>query len=179
MEEKKIKFTDKIFLNFNMLLLKNKVKFNQKFINQIESIKNNSNYFQDNKNKKIPKIIHQTFNSEFDKLNIYFKKCIHNVKIINPEYQYIYYDDNDIIHFIKKYYDQYILDLYLSINEQYGAAKSDFFRYLLMYKIGGVYLDIKSAANIPFNEIIKEDDEYLLSSWNEKFQESILKTGFG
>jgi SAM-dependent methyltransferase len=34
-----------------------------------------------------------------------------------------------------------------------------------MYKVGGVYLDIKSTVNRSLDEVLREDDSYLLSHW--------------
>ena len=38
-----------------------------------------------------------------------------------------------------------------------------FFRYLLMYEIGGVYLDIKSTANKKLDDVLEENDAFILS----------------
>ena len=48
--------------------------------------------------------------------------------------------------------DSVLLNGYLNLN--HNTPKSDFFRYLLMYKVGGVYLDIKSFAETPLKNII-------------------------
>ena len=45
---------------------------------------------------------------------------------------------------------------------------ADLFRYLVVYNEGGIYLDIKSTASKPLNEIIKEDDAYLISQWRNQ-----------
>jgi mannosyltransferase OCH1-like enzyme len=65
------------------------------------------------------------------------------------------------------------------INPKYGAARADFFRYLLMYREGGVYLDIKSGAKFPFNNIIFPDDEYILCHWELPAQTEILLNQYG
>ena len=46
------------------------------------------------------------------------------------------------------------------------SAKADFFRYLIVYREGGVYLDIKSTVTRPLSELLQEGDSYLLSYWN-------------
>ena len=48
--------------------------------------------------------------------------------------------------YIRREYGESILSCYLRIDPVYGAARADLFRYLLLYRTGGVYLDIKSAA---------------------------------
>ena len=113
--------------------------------------------------KSIPKIIHQTYVTKDIPREI--KPIIENLRKQNPDWDYRFYDDDQIVIFIKEHYGEKILSLYKSINPQYGAAKADLFRYLLMYKVGGVYLDIKSNFSKPINEVLKADDQYILCSW--------------
>ena len=40
--------------------------------------------------------------------------------------------------------------------------KADFFRYCVLYLIGGIYVDVKSAINYPLFKIIRKDDTCLL-----------------
>ncbi|RYY07507.1 MAG: glycosyltransferase [Sphingobacteriaceae bacterium] len=114
----------------------------------------------------IPKIIHQTFMSK--NLPLELQKNVENLKKLNPDWVYQLYDDNDIRTFIIKNYGLSVLDYYEKINSNYGAAKADMFRYLVMYKCGGVYLDIKSTCIYPLNDILKADDKYILSQWRNK-----------
>jgi mannosyltransferase OCH1-like enzyme len=46
-----------------------------------------------------------------------------------------------------------------------GAAKSDLFRYCVLYDRGGVYLDIKSGAG-PLDTLIRSMDEMIVSTWS-------------
>lgn len=86
---------------------------------------------------------------------------------MNREWEYRFYDDEDIVDFIKNNYDPQIINYFNRINPVYGAAKADLFRYLLMYKCGGVYIDIKSSLRKPLDEVLEEDDRYLLSGWKD------------
>lgn len=120
----------------------------------------------------IPKIIHQTF---YDRaLPAEIQKNVDKLKGLNPEWEYRFYDDTDIMNFINSNYPPLVSDYFLRLNKSYGAARADLFRYLLMYKCGGVYLDIKSSSTKPFNGIFQPDDRYLLSFWRnrdgEKFE---------
>jgi mannosyltransferase OCH1-like enzyme len=72
-----------------------------------------------------------------------------------------------------------MLDYYNKINPKYGACRADLFRYLLMYKEGGVYLDIKSAIKYPLNKIILPDDEYILSYWDHPIKKSATGNSMG
>lgn len=132
-----------------------------------------------NNNHTIPKIIHQTYPTK--NLHIDVQNNINKLKRLNPDYDYRLYDDNDIVNFIKKNYDEDILKTYYSINPEYGPARADYFRYLLMYIEGGIYLDIKSSCNIPFDNIIKDNDEFILNHWGDYNQEwkKVLKNEWG
>jgi inositol phosphorylceramide mannosyltransferase catalytic subunit len=114
----------------------------------------------------IPKIIHQTFSTK--NVNKDIQNNIDTLKRLNPGYRYHLYDDNDIVNFIKNNYDDYILETYNKINPEYGPARTDYFRYLLLYKEGGIYLDIKSSCEKPFDSIIKNDDEFILTHWGNR-----------
>lgn len=111
----------------------------------------------------IPRIIHQTYKT--GELPLEIATTVNKLKSMNPTFEYRFYDDQDCINFIKDNYDQETLNLYLSIDSNYGSARADLFRYLLMYKVGGVYLDIKSCTTIPLEHTLLITDEYLLTHW--------------
>jgi mannosyltransferase OCH1-like enzyme len=111
----------------------------------------------------IPKVIHQTF---YDRvLPPDLERNVQRLKELNPGWEYRFYDDSDIRSFITSNYPPVVWTYFCRIDDAYGAAKADLFRYLLMYKCGGVYLDIKSSSSKPFSASLKEDDCYLLSHW--------------
>ena len=114
--------------------------------------------------QRIPKIIHQTFKS--NQLSREIKENIKKLKSQNPEYEYQFYSDEGVKKFITENYPDY-LQYYDMINPKFGAARADFFRYLVIYKHGGVYLDIKSTTTKPLREIIKPDDRYILTHWKQ------------
>lgn len=117
-------------------------------------------------NHVIPKIIHQSYHTKIlpDILN----KNIDKIKKMNPDWEYRLYDDKDQIEFISQYYGSQMLKSYLKINPLYGAARADFFRYLLIYKIGGVWLDIKSSMNQSLDTLLQKNDSFLLAQWQNK-----------
>nr|WP_249222879.1 glycosyltransferase [Noviherbaspirillum sp. L7-7A] len=95
---------------------------------------------------------------------------IEKIRSLNPDWTHKLYDDSDIIQFIEEYYDSHVLRYFLKIDRKYGAARADLFRYLLIYKIGGIYLDIKASAEIPLNTVLHADDSFILSQWNDSGQ---------
>jgi mannosyltransferase OCH1-like enzyme len=90
---------------------------------------------------------------------------VQKLKVQNPGWRYEFYDDDACVDFIRKNYDPRIQKAYHRINPLYGAARADFFRYLLIYRTGGVYLDLKSGLTKRLDDIVS-GHEYLLSHWD-------------
>ncbi len=108
----------------------------------------------------IPKVIYQTFKS--GKLPLITRWHVYRLKKKNPDYQYEFYDDTRIESFIESEYGSEIFDLYKRIN--IGAAKADFFRYAVLYKRGGIYLDIDSLIVKKLDDFILPSDEAIVSN---------------
>jgi len=134
-------------------------------------------YILSQKSLKIPRIIHQTFRTS--ELHPELSDNVRKLRERNPNYEYRFYGDKDIEVFIRDNYPEDILTTYRMINPEYGPAKADYFRYLLMHKVGGVYLDIKSNCSKPFDEIIQEDDEIILTHWQQRWNYHILHNTYG
>jgi mannosyltransferase OCH1-like enzyme len=87
-----------------------------------------------------------------------YHTCNQN-KYMNPDYEYIFFDKDARLSFIKQYFPQYLED-YNSILP--GAYKADLFRYLALYQLGGVYIDCKSCGVEPLSEFISPTDQVVL-----------------
>jgi len=107
----------------------------------------------------IPKIIHQTFKTS--KLPFLTRWHISRFRKKNPEYEYEFYDDKRIEEFLSSEFNAEVLMLYKRIS--IGAAKADFFRYAVLYKKGGVYIDIDSSINGKLSDFIKPEDTAIVS----------------
>jgi mannosyltransferase OCH1-like enzyme len=117
----------------------------------------------------IPRIIHQVgMRPAFENRQIppLFEKNIEKMKALNPGWEFRFYGDDEIEAFIKGNYPPEIWAYYERIDPRYGPARADLFRYLLLYKVGGVYLDIKSSATLPLDSVLRPDDRYILSKWH-------------
>lgn len=125
----------------------------------------------------ISRIIHQTHDDEV--IPEHFLPGVERLRAYNPSWKYIYWNDKDRLDFIYQYYGWKVLKAYLSINPRYGAARADLFRYLCIYKMGGIYLDLKSTTNVRFDDMIQPDDQYLLSQWRNGHGESAEGCGLG
>jgi mannosyltransferase OCH1-like enzyme len=119
---------------------------------------------------KIPAIIHQTYRTR--DLPEELTDNVEITRSLNPDWEHKLYDDGDIVDFIRNHYGSDMLSFYNRINTSYGAARADLFRYLLMFKVGGIYLDIKSMCNVPLNDVIAPDDEFILANWRNGKGES-------
>ena len=107
----------------------------------------------------IPKVIYQTYKTS--KLPLIFKWHIHNLKKKNTAYDYQFYDDNRVESFILNEFGDDIFKLFKRIN--IGAAKADFFRYAILFKKGGIYLDIDSRILYEIDNFVKPDDKAVIS----------------
>lgn len=107
----------------------------------------------------IPKVIYQTYKTT--KLPFIFRWHISRLKKKNPNYDYQFYDDNRIDNFLLNEFGENIFKLYKCIN--IGAAKADFFRYAILYKKGGVYLDIDSRIINKIDTFINPEDRAVIA----------------
>lgn len=112
-----------------------------------------------------PKKVYQTYHSK--ELPVELRAAHNKLKKMNPDWEFILFDDDDIEHYIAENFPL-LLKFYKSIRFEYGAARADFFRYLLMYKEGGVYLDIKSTFTKPINELLSNKSGIILSHWDNE-----------
>ena len=110
-----------------------------------------------NSTTKIPLHIYQTWHT----LNLPKKmqKNINKLKQDNPEFEHHLYDDKMCRDFIKDNYDKEVVDAFDSLRP--GAFKADLWRYCVLYKKGGIYLDIKYQCEDGFKLIELTDVEYL------------------
>ena len=112
----------------------------------------------------IPKIVHITC-KDFSLLPTEILKKNQQLEQLNPDYQFRYYDDRSMLKWITENCDRSNREVFLKINPNYGAARADLFRYLILNHIGGVYLDIKSSCTVPFNKLIYPTDRFITSHW--------------
>jgi len=110
---------------------------------------------------KIPKRIIQT--GPTNNLSKY-SSYISLVKSMNPEYEYLFFNDQDINLFFKEYYPNYF-ETYEKL--PLLIQRIDFFRYVAVYHYGGIYLDLDMRILKPFDEeflchkCVLPIDEYL------------------
>jgi hypothetical protein len=107
----------------------------------------------------IEKHIFQTWHT--DKLDPTIQARIDKFKKENSTYTYKLYLDADIDSFVNTNYPGEIADAYNRLN--IIVAKADFWRYLVLYTYGGVYVDIDSNIEKPLNTLIRDEDEAIIT----------------
>lgn len=106
----------------------------------------------------IPLHIYQTYWTKSLPPNM--NNCVETLKKQNPEFVHHLYDDNDCRQFIKNNYNDVILNAYNALVP--GAYKADLWRYCVLYKKGGVYIDIKFKCADGVKLINMVDKEYFV-----------------
>ncbi len=103
---------------------------------------------------RIPKIFHQIWVGPLKPPAI-FKKSQESIKKYHPDWEYKLWTDADIEDFKlfnKKYYEK---------SKNYGE-RSDIFRYEILYRYGGVYVDVDFVCLKPF-DILHDSFEFYTS----------------
>ena len=95
--------------------------------------------------QKIPKIIHQIWLG--GELPDKYKFYINTLKTINPDWEYRLWSDSDVSGFKLK-------NISLFDNISNLGSKSDIFRYEILQRFGGIYLDIDFYGVKSFNDLI-------------------------
>ena len=69
------------------------------------------------------------------------EKNFNSIQENNPEIIFHLYDEKESREFIKNNFDNDVLEAYDRLSP--SSYKSDLWRYCILYKKGGIYLDIK------------------------------------
>lgn len=100
--------------------------------------------------QNIPKVIYQCYH---DKSKIP-QKVYNNIQKFAPNYKHVVYNDDECKSFIKKNYGQKYINIFNYLLKKFPAFGADFWRYLILYKYGGIYLDIKIELIEPMDDTI-------------------------
>ena len=104
----------------------------------------------------IPKIIHQIWEGRTEPLPDFYKQLGETWKHHHPEWQYEFWDGNRMELFIKEHFTQWS-DIYF--NYKYNVQRWDVIRYLILYRMGGMYVDFDYECFEPFDRFIQGDDK--------------------
>lgn len=114
----------------------------------------------------IPKIIWQTYKDPFDQLQPYMIGAVNTWKEKNPEYEYRYMDDMQAADFVLKEYGKEWHDIFISL--PVGVMRGDLWRYMIIYKYGGVYTDLDTECINPISNWLNEEYDMIVCPETDK-----------
>jgi len=122
----------------------------------------------------IPKIIHNIWIEGYENLPNEYKVTYANIKKINPEWEFIIWDDDMIKKILKKYPPIY--NMYIRANNytetDNNKIKSDIARYIIMKEYGGLYFDMDFKCSSSFDELfLSENNDNNENNDNKKKNE--------
>ena len=82
------------------------------------------------------------------------KATVDKTLSMTPEFDNYFFSDDDCIQFIQENFEPNVAAAFKSLKP--GAYQSDLWRYCILYKKGGIYLDIKMELHLPLIDILKE-----------------------
>lgn len=101
---------------------------------------------------EVPKIIHQIWSGISEPLPERFRILGETWKRDYPDWKYEFWDNQRINEFIKEYYPQY---WYVYCKFPYNVQRWDAIRYLILEKIGGMYVDFDYESIMPMDDLLK------------------------
>ena len=100
----------------------------------------------------IPKIIHQTWKTR--EIPEKWQSAVQSVKTMHPEYEYILWTDETMAAFVKTEYPAFYSTY---TGYKYNIQRCDAFRYLVLYKYGGIYIDLDTVCKKKLDGFLKYD----------------------
>jgi mannosyltransferase OCH1-like enzyme len=82
----------------------------------------------------------------------YYNNFIQTIIELNPNCKYLFFTDESIVIFVKENFPEYYE---IFNNFKYKIQQIDFFRYLVIYHYGGLYLDLDMNITKSFEDLDK------------------------
>lgn len=108
----------------------------------------------------IPRVIYQSWYTT--DLHPFVQLQIDRMMTKNPSYTHVLFTDHDMERFINENFNIQIVECYHRLNIM--VAKVDFWRYLILYHSGGIYIDMDSTITGSLDELIHNDDHEVVSA---------------
>ena len=124
--------------------------------------------------QRIPRTIHQTHKLARAALPAGLQNATTTWEELNLDYEYRYYDDRGM----QSYVDLHGGDV-RRFREAYkiaasGAMRCDLWRYLLIWREGGVYADADAVLRQPLRSLIHDDDDGLAGFGQDALEQHVL-----
>lgn len=105
-----------------------------------------------------------------------YLEFVESVKKYGKKFKYLFFNDQDIINFIKNEFPEY---LHTFNNLNYKIQQIDFFRYLAIYHFGGIYLDLDVKLTHSLEELLDEPHICKFPIEQENIKDKVIrKQGF-
>jgi mannosyltransferase OCH1-like enzyme len=117
----------------------------------------------------VPLVIYQSWHT--NKVPTKMKESIHTLINMNQECDYYLYSDDASLKYLTQDYDEEVVSAFNTLKP--GAYKSDLWRYCILYKRGGIYLDIKLQSVKPLLPIIEANPTIYVRDWPGSCTEEI------
>ena len=106
---------------------------------------------------RIPKILHNIWLPGYDKIDQLAKELHMNIKKINPEWEFMIWDESSILGVLKKYPEMNFL--YMNCSNLTGAVltstcKAEIAKYVILKEYGGIYFDFEYQCTKPFDSLV-------------------------
>jgi len=84
-------------------------------------------------------------------VSVLTRACGTNLRLLNPDFEYLFFDDAQVNEFIDTEFPQYrpVFDSFPMPIQRY-----DFFRYLAVYRLGGFYFDTDVLLASPLDDLL-------------------------
>ncbi len=107
--------------------------------------------------KKIPQYIHQTYKT--DQIPEKMVPLVRSWRHMNPTWHYSFYNDSQCLEFVEREFPEY-LETYNALPK--SVERSDFFRYMVILRYGGIYADLDTECLISMDDVIDAEDEMIV-----------------
>lgn len=120
----------------------------------------------------IEKNIFQTYKTPYNNLGEYAKITSSTWIDKNPNWEYNYYSDDDILDFVRENFGLGWLDIF--VNCPIGVMKSDIWRCMVIYKHGGVYADLDTICTESIDAWIPKNSNVIFSLGADGFIQNFV-----
>ena len=101
--------------------------------------------------RRIPRLIHQTWCTHDVPLR--WNVSHHSVIALNADhFKHHLWTDAEMHAFVQEREPDFYTNVYITY--QYEIQRADSFRYVVLYHLGGIYIDMDNACNRPFQDLL-------------------------
>lgn len=115
----------------------------------------------------IPKKIWQTYKLPYNQLPEYAIEATETWRYLNPNWEYEYFTDDDVMDFVKDSFGDEWVEIFNSC--PLGVMKADIWRIMILYVYGGMYTDLDTICNVPIDSWFNDmsDKRIILNAEHE------------